>query len=218
MSRQAESGTADSPENQGSSSSDVRGVDLYWLPLGAGGHAVRLNGLVYEALIARLERRAPCRLYHSALEIDVSDGRFAIEMTPVRAADGAERDVVAGGAVGASWAGRFPIFRYEIRRWRDEFIPDVAEAVESPRHVISDPKGAQRVLNLVPSVPTPVWGRDELKTGDMRNSNSVVSWLLVRSGADAKSIRPPADAKSIRPPTGGRAPDGKRVSSSRIDR
>ena len=25
------------------------GVDLYWLPLGAGGHSVRLNGRVFEA-------------------------------------------------------------------------------------------------------------------------------------------------------------------------
>ncbi|HEX6229829.1 MAG TPA: hypothetical protein VFZ41_10265 [Solirubrobacterales bacterium] len=25
-------------------------VDLYWLPLGAGGHFVRLNGRIYEAL------------------------------------------------------------------------------------------------------------------------------------------------------------------------
>ena len=29
-------------------------VDLYWLPLGAGGHFVRLNGRLYEALAARL--------------------------------------------------------------------------------------------------------------------------------------------------------------------
>ena len=132
MSRRAESGAADSHENQDSSSSDGRGVDLYWLPLGAGGHSVRLNGIVYEALIARLEPRAPCDLYHSALEIGVSDGRFVIEMTRVRAADGAACDVVAGGAGGARWAGWFRIFRYEIRRWRDGFIPDVAEAVESP--------------------------------------------------------------------------------------
>jgi hypothetical protein len=32
-------------------------VDLYWLPLGAGGHSVRLNGKVFEAVVARLERR-----------------------------------------------------------------------------------------------------------------------------------------------------------------
>jgi hypothetical protein len=31
-------------------------VDLYWLPLGPGGHFVRLNGRVYEALTARLEQ------------------------------------------------------------------------------------------------------------------------------------------------------------------
>jgi hypothetical protein len=173
------------------------GVDLYWLPLGAGGHSVRLNGLVYEALVAQLERRRRCDLYHSALEISVPGGRFVIEMTPVRAADGAERDVVATGAVGARLAGRFRLFRYEIRRWRDGFIPDVAEAVDSPRRVITDPVGAEGVLDLVPSVPTPVWGLDELKTGDMWNSNSVVSWLLVRSGLDADSIQPPA---------GGRAP------------
>jgi hypothetical protein len=178
------------------SSSGV-GVNLYWLPLGAGGHSVRLNGIVYEALIARLERRRRCDLYHSALEIVVPDGCYVIEMTPVRAAEGGERDVAAVGAVGARWAGRLRIFRYEIRRWRDGFIPDVAEAVDSPRRVIDNADQAQRLLDLVPSVPTPVWGRDELETGDMWNSNSVVSWLLTRAGLDAGSISPP---------TGGRAP------------
>jgi hypothetical protein len=33
------------------------GIDLYWLPLGAGGHSVRLNGRIFEAVVARLERR-----------------------------------------------------------------------------------------------------------------------------------------------------------------
>ena len=37
----------------------LAGVDLYWLPLGAGGHSVRLNGRVFEAVAARLARRAP---------------------------------------------------------------------------------------------------------------------------------------------------------------
>ena len=175
---------------------DRTGVDLYWLPLGAGGHFVRLNGIAYEALMALLERRRRYDLYHSALEIRVPDGRFVIEMTPVRAADGAERDVVAVGPVGARWAGRFRIFRYEIRRWRDGFIPDVAEAVDSPGHVIRDAESAKRVLELVPSVPTPVWGRDELNTGDMWNSNSVVSWLLARSGIDIATVHPPEDGRA----------------------
>ena len=138
-----------------SSSAALSGVDLYWLPLGAGGHSVRLNGIAYEAVVARLERRARFDLYHSALEIRVPDGRFVIEMTPVRAADGVERDIVAGGPVGARWAGRFRIFRYEIRRWRDGFIPDVAEAVESPRRVIGGARGAQRLLDAVASSRRP---------------------------------------------------------------
>ena len=49
-------------------------VDLYWLPLGAGGHSVRLNGRVYEAVAARLLRRAPRDLYHSALGSRVPAG------------------------------------------------------------------------------------------------------------------------------------------------
>jgi hypothetical protein len=68
------------------------------LPLGASGRSVRLNGIVYEGLIARLERRRAYELYHSALEVGVPDGRFVIEMTPVAGSDGAERDVVARGS------------------------------------------------------------------------------------------------------------------------
>jgi hypothetical protein len=85
------------------------GVDLFWLPLGAGGSSVRLNGRVYEALAARLERRPACDLYHSALELHVPEGRFVIEQAPVPDANGAERGVVAEGAVGQRWAGRFRI-------------------------------------------------------------------------------------------------------------
>jgi hypothetical protein len=76
-------------------------IDLYWLPLGAGGHSVRLNGRLYEAVAARLRRRPVCDLYHSALEVHVPEGQFVIEQAPIRAGDGAERGVVAEGAVGS---------------------------------------------------------------------------------------------------------------------
>jgi hypothetical protein len=175
----------------------VSAVDLYWLPLGAGGHSVRLNGRVFEAVAARLERRAPCDLYHSALVVHLPEGMFVIEQAPPRASDGTERGVVAEGAVGSRWAGRFRIFRYEVRRWRGGIIPDVDEAVESPQRLTDDVDVARRVLELVPRVPTAVWGRDELDTGEMWNSNSVISWLLARSGLPTDVIRPPA---------GGRAP------------
>jgi hypothetical protein len=176
---------------------DEGAVDLYWLPLGAGGNFVRLNGRVYEALAARLQRRSPRDLYHSALEIGLNGDRFVIEQTPVPRLSAEQRGVVAGGAVGARWAGRFRIFRYEIRVWRGGHIPDVAEAVDSPRHLSTDAAQARRVLEVVPEVPTPVWGRDELATGEMWNSNAVIAWVLSRSGIDAASLQPPA---------GGRAP------------
>jgi hypothetical protein len=172
-------------------------VDLYWLPLGAGGHFVRLNGRVFEAAAARAARRPACDLYHSALEVRVATARFVIEQAPVRDDRGERRGVVAEGPVGIRWAGRFRILRYEIRRWRDGRIPDVDEAVDSPRRLTDERSRAQRVLDLVPQVPTPVWGRDDLKTGDMWNSNSVIAWLIARGGIDTESIHPP---------TAGRAP------------
>jgi hypothetical protein len=172
-------------------------VDLYWLPLGAGGHFVRLNGRLYEAVAARLARRPVCDLYHSALEVRVPEGRFVIESAPIRAGDGPERGIVGEGPVGSRWAGRMQIFRYEMRCWRDGVIPDVAEAVDSPRRLTDDPERARQLLALAPSLPTPVWGRDELHAGEMWNSNSIIAWLIARSGLDAEAIRPPV---------GGRAP------------
>lgn len=175
----------------------MAGIDLYWLPLGAGGRSVRLNGRIFEAVAARLERRTPCELYHSALAVSLPQGEFVVEMAPAWHGDGDERGVVGEGAVGARAAGRLRLFRYEIRRWCGGVIPDADEAVESPRRLSADPETAGRLLELVPTVPRPVWGRDELRLGEMWNSNSVVSWLLARAGLDAASMTPPA---------GGRAP------------
>jgi hypothetical protein len=152
---------------------------------------------VFEAVAARSARRPACDLYHSALEVRVAAGRFVIEQAPVRDNRGEQRGVVAEGPVGIHWAGRLRLFRYEIRRWRDGRIPDIGEAVGGPARLTGNEAHAQQLLDLVPQVPTPVWGRDELKTGDMWNSNSVTAWLIARSGIDTGSIHPP---------TAGRAP------------
>ena len=173
-------------------------VDLYWLPLGAGGHSVRLNGHVFEAVAARLQHRPACDLYHSALVVHLpGQGRFVIEQAPIPDTRGAERGVVVEGPVGARWAGRIRIFRYEVRRWRDGVIPDLAEAVESPTRLTNDPGVARQLWESAADLPAPVWGRDEFGTGEMWTSNSIVSWLITRSGLPVESIRLPA---------GGRAP------------
>jgi hypothetical protein len=172
-------------------------VDLYWLPLGAGGNSVRLNGRVFEALVAWRDRRARCDLYHSALEVLVPSGRYVIEMTPVRGKNGAVRGTVAEGAVGSRHLRRFRLFRYEVRRWRAGSIPDAAEAVASPVRLTNDPELAQAVVDLIAEVPTPTWGRDELRAGEMWNSNSVTAWVIARAGLPTEEIRAPG---------GGRAP------------
>jgi hypothetical protein len=173
------------------------GVDLYWLPLGAGGRFVRFTGRVYERICARLGRREARDIYHAALEVHAGGETYVIEQTPVPDLRGSERGVVASGAVGARWAGRARSFRYEVRVWRGGSIPDIAEAVESPRRLSSDGRVARRVLDVAPGVPTPVWGRDQLRTGEMWNSNAVIAWILKSAGIDADGVRPPA---------GGRAP------------
>jgi hypothetical protein len=172
-------------------------VDLYWIPLGAGGHSVRFNGRVFEALAAARQHRARCDLYHVALIVELDGERHTIELAPSPDADEPSRGVVATGPVGSRHIGWLRLFRYELRCWRGGSIPDLAYAAGAPCRLTTDPQVARRLLDLVADVPTPVWGRDELKAGEMWNSNSVVAWLIAAAGLAADELRPPP---------GGRAP------------
>lgn len=173
------------------------GIDLYWLPLGAGGRFVRFNGRVYEAVHARREHRRPLDLYHSALVVTVPEGRFVIENSwPIPDANSSTRGVAVEGPVGSRRFARFRTFRYEIRRWRDGVIADIGEAVASPQRLSDDQDCAHRLLELVAAVPPLLWGRDELDMGEMWNSNSVISWLLARSGLRPEEIRLPTDGRA----------------------
>jgi hypothetical protein len=99
--------------------------------------------------------------------------------------------VLATGPVGSRRLGRLRLLRYEVRCWRGGAIPDLAHAVGGPRRLTTDPARVHRLLGLVADVPTPVWGRDELRTGEMWNSNSVIAWLVAAAGLPAGSLRPP---------------------------
>jgi hypothetical protein len=68
--------------------------------------------------------------------------------------------------------------------------------VGGTRRLTDDRARTQRVLDLVPQVPTPVWGRDDLKAGEMWNSNSVIAWLIASSGLETDSIQPPASGRA----------------------
>jgi hypothetical protein len=99
-------------------------VDLYWIPVGAGGRSVRFNGRVFEAVAAARQRRPRCDLYHAALVVELDGGRYTIEVAPSPDADEASRGVVATGAVGSRLVGGLRLFRYEVRCWRGGSIPD----------------------------------------------------------------------------------------------
>jgi hypothetical protein len=117
-------------------------------------------------------------------------------MTPIPNDRGWQRGVVAEGAVGTSWAGRLRIFRYEIRRWRNGVIPDLGYAVASLVRVTRDPAIALQILDLLSSMPTPTWGRDELGAGEMWSCNSIISWVLTRASVDTNTIPFPPRARA----------------------
>lgn len=173
-------------------------LDLYWIPLGAGTPVVRASGRAYEAVMAFAQRRPRRALFHAALVAPTDVGTFTIEVAPIPDRHGPTvRGVVGEGAVGTRLAGWLRIFRYEIRCWRDGKIPDLAFAVASPVPLSDSVDEVLRVFETLALAPRPVWGRDELRAGEMWNSNSVVAWVLARAGLLARAGPAPA---------GGRAP------------
>jgi hypothetical protein len=166
-------------------------VDLFWLPLGAGGHFVRWNGRIYEWFSALREQRDTVDLYHCGLMLCLDDTTYAVEMGPVWNVPDQDRGVLCEGPVGSKRLRRFRAFRYEVRCWPGGRIPDVTEAVDSPLRTTEDPPRVAAVLRVLKEVPTLTWGRDELGAGEMWNSNSVVAWALARSGHDMDAIRSP---------------------------
>jgi hypothetical protein len=171
-------------------------VDLYWIPLGAGGRSVRFNGQVFEAIAAACRHRQRCDLYHAALVVGVDGDRYTIEVAPSPDADEAGRGVVGTGAVGSRHIGRLRLFRYEVRCWRAGSIPDLRYAIGGPRRLSTDAGVARRLVELVATVPRPVWGRDELNAGEMWNSNSMIAWLISAAGLPTESLRPPPHGRA----------------------
>ena len=172
-------------------------VTLHWLPLGAGGTVVHLSGMIWERVQARRESRHPAPLFHSALEVRGSGPGVVIEIAPMVNSLPEEHGVVGTGPVGSRWAGRFAAFTYELRCWEGGRIPDQRFEVGPPVRLSESFEVADRVIELTGKVPMLVWGRDELRFGEMWNSNSVIAWLLAGAGIDLDGVEPPS---------GGRAP------------
>ena len=192
----------------------MTGVDLYWLPLGAGGHSVRLNGIASSRPSPRaLQRRARRDLYHAALEVRRPDGPVGDRAGALPGADGARArrrgrgrrwgcEPRAGCACSAtrSAAGVDGVDPRRRGGRRQPAPPD--------RRPASAPGGCSSSCR---SVPTPVWGRDELRAGEMWNSNSLVSWLIARTGLDV-DVDPAPPGRTRARLAGGRRRRPPRVS------
>lgn len=160
------------------------GVELWWIPLGAGGWFVAFNGRAYERWRAWRERRPRLALYHTALVVRAPEGRFVIENAwPIPDEAGESRGVVVEGPVFGRAFGRLRTLRYEVRRWRDGVIGDAPWA-DAPHVVATGSEVARRVLALVPLVPARVWGRDEARAGEMWNSASSPRATFVGPSSD----------------------------------
>lgn len=172
-------------------------AELWWLPVGAGGHVAVHTSRWWERYRAWLEHREPQQLFHSVLEVFVGERRYLIEMTPVWGQPRGDRGVVSVGPVGLRALGCCRFFRYEIRRWEGGVLSHRGHATHETHSLILDARTAETVLASVSRVPLLTWGRRVWPGGDMWNSNSVISWLLTEAGIDAMVLQPPA---------GGRAP------------
>ncbi|AZG45368.1 hypothetical protein [Gordonia insulae] len=170
-------------------------MKVHWIPLGAGSRVVPCCGRAYEAICARRDHRPSAPLVHAALTVEHAGQLWSIEQAPAWGTGSAGPGVVVRGAVGLAWLGRSPLFGYEVRCRPGGTIPDLAQAV-AHRVIPTDPTRTARLIALAPEVPAHTWGRDEMGAGDMWNSNSVIAWLLARSGHDVDAAGAPPGSRA----------------------
>jgi hypothetical protein len=127
-------------------------VDLYWVPLGAGGRFVRFNGRVFAAIEAAHQHRRRCDLYHAAPVVKLDGDRYTLEVAPSPDANEASRGVVGTAAVGSRYRW-WRLFRYEVRCWRGASIPDLGDGAGGPRLLSTEPRLARYLLDLVTTSP-----------------------------------------------------------------
>jgi hypothetical protein len=177
-----------------SQSVGVDHVDLHWIPTGAGTQIAR-NMKAYEWLAATLARRPRVVLCHAALKVELDGRHYTMELTPVTP----HKDVIPApvtGPVGARFAARFRIFRYQLCTVECPALPDEEWTIGEPVRVAPDGATAERIFEAAAVVPPYVWGRRVPGTTEMWTSNSVISWLLRRAGIEAANITLPAGTRA----------------------
>ena len=169
-------------------------IDLYWLPLGAGGHSVRVNGknLRSGRRVARPSR--------------------SLRPLPLRPPGVRARGTIRDRA-GTGVGRRRPRRHYQGRRRNTRGPTFPALPLRDPalarrghpgrRRGGREPSPPERRSRLRASAAragaagaNARIGIDELGAGEMWNSNSTISWLLARTGLDVEAIQPPARGRA----------------------
>ena len=163
----------------------------HWIPLGAGGHSVRVNGIVCEVISSLIQRRPRQRLPRRPGDPrpertvrdrdDTGPERARLERVSWR---GGSRD-----AIGRSTR----ILRYESAGDPTASSPTWGDAVASPVRISDDPPWHSASWGCSLDAE-PTWGRDELGTGEMWTCNSVMSGSHPRLGLPGRDRLPPTRA------------------------
>ena len=149
----------------------------------------------WEALEAARARRPRGVLYHSALKLGLDgEGVSTLELTPAFVASPVP--ALMTGPVGARPAGRFKLFRYELRLVPGAALPDETWAVGEPIRLADERTTVERIVEFASMVPAYTWGRRVKGTAEMWTSDSVVSWLLAKAGLEPRDARAPADGRA----------------------
>lgn len=175
----------------------MTGLELFWLPLGAGGHSVRVNGKVYEALLARAQRRASRDLYHAALVAELPDGHPLSRSGPS-----------GTGSPAPPIAARWCRARSACVRWAVAVVPLRGAALAGrshpgPRVRRGRPASSHRRRGRRTTCPR---RRDRRAGADLgprraRARGDVElqlrhTWVLVRAGLDPSEVQPPSSGRA----------------------
>lgn len=165
-------------------------VRLYWVPVG-GTSITDVLDFIANRLIDNPDGKT---IYHSALEIQFPEGgecrRFVIELTE------SEDDPAEKARVGETVEHNiFGPFNYTIRLFRNGEVEDQVNA-QAPITLSNDCRIASNIAALVAAEEVPDLDYGEkigTRSGatDRWTSNSVISWLLQRTGLNPGGIFPP---------------------------
>ncbi|MFN8616707.1 MAG: hypothetical protein U0837_06390 [Dehalococcoidia bacterium] len=169
-------------------------ADLYWIPVGAGTRFQKASLVLYESVTAFVSRRPRQRLVHGGL-VCVLDGEpFTVELMPAPAGPN-HRDEVTG-PVGAGFAGRLRLFRYQVCLLPNASLPDEQWAVEPPVRMTEDAETVRKLIEASHAVPAYTWGRRRPGHPEMWTSDSALAWILGRAGLHPEQLAVPAGCRA----------------------